>query len=65
MPSSPWTLLQPLLILAPNLLWKLLTQANKALAKSSQFFLKPLLIFPIQGYILAMLEMSVDPPELA
>ena len=57
--------LQPFLIFAPNLLWKLLTQVEKALVKSSQVFLKPLLILPIQGYILVTVEMFVDPPELA
>ena len=43
----------------------LLTQVEKVLVKSSQIFLKPLLILPIQGYILVTVEMSVDPPEMS
>ena len=64
LPSSPWLLLQNSLILAPSLLWKLLTQVMKALGKSSQIFLKPLLISSIPECVLAKAETSVDPPEL-
>ena len=35
------------------------------LTKPSQICLRPLLILPTQGCILAKVEMSVDPPELA
>ena len=54
----------PLLISAPNLVWRLLTQVEKALAKSSQVFLEPLLILSTQGYILAMVWVSVESPEM-
>ena len=66
LPRSPWMFLQPLLIFfAPDLLWKLLAQVEKVLAKSSQIFLRPLLILPIQGCILTSVEMSVDPPKIS
>ena len=55
----------PLLISAPDLVWRLLTQVEKVLAKSFQIFLEPLLILSIQGYTLATVWMSVDPPELS
>ena len=66
LPRSPWMFLQPLLIFfAPDLLWKLLAQVEKVLVKSSQIFLRPLLILPIKGCILTSVEMSVDPPEIS
>ena len=65
LPRSPWMFLQPLLIFfAPDLLWKLLAQVEKVLAKSSQIFLRPLLILPIQGCILVKVEMSGSFPEI-
>ena len=52
------------LIAHPDLLWNLLTQVEKALAMSSQIFLRPLLVLPIQGCILMKVEISVGPPEM-
>ena len=43
----------------------MLAQLEKVLAKSSQIFLRPLLILPIQGCILTSVEMSVDPPKIS
>ena len=70
LPNPFWMFSPPLLtLLAPNPLLVRLSQVEKGLILLTQSYLqislKPLLILQIQSYLLVMMEVSVDSPDLA